>query len=666
MFDRILIANRGEIACRVVRTARRLGVGTVAVHSDADAGALHVQQADRAVRIGPAPAAESYLATGRIIEAAQRTGAQAIHPGYGFLSENAGFAEACAAVGIVFIGPPADAIRAMGSKSAAKALMEKANVPVVPGYHGAGQDPDELASQAAEIGYPVLIKASAGGGGKGMRRVDRAEDFAAALESAQREAAGAFGDDRMLIEKFVEAPRHVEIQVFADRHGNALHLFERDCSIQRRHQKVVEEAPAPGMTESRRAEMGETAVNAASAIGYEGAGTVEFIVGADGAFHFMEMNTRLQVEHPVTEMITGQDLVEWQLRVAAGEALPLAQDDLSIAGHAIEVRLYAEDPDRDFLPRTGTLKRLRLPEGDGIRCDSGVREGDGVTVHYDPMIAKLIAWSPDGRAAALRRLGRALAETEIVGLESNRDYLQRIIGHSAFVAGTFDAGFVETHQADLHPPDAPPGDTALACAALAIELDRQERAAAAAAASTEPWSPWHLVNGWRLNDAGRHDIRLAHGGTEHVIPVAYDGAGYVLDLPSGPQLCSIEEAGGRLRVQVGGLLLAAGAYVDDTTVAVWIDGRRTQFDRIDPLAGVASLEEAEDRLIAPMSGKVIRVMAAAGAAVEAGEPLLVLEAMKMEHTIVAPGDGTVGAIHFNAGDQVEEGAQLVDFEKKES
>ena len=665
MFERILIANRGEIACRVIRSARRMGVEIVAVYSDADAGALHVQHADRAIRIGPAPAAESYLAAGRIIEAAQRTGAQAIHPGYGFLSENAEFAEACAEAGIAFIGPPADAIRAMGSKSAAKNLMEKANVPVVPGYHGDGQEPADLARRASEIGYPVLIKASAGGGGKGMRRVDRAEDFAAALESARREAAGAFGDDRMLIEKFVEAPRHIEIQVFADRHGNAVHLFERDCSIQRRHQKVVEEAPAPGMKEDRRAEMGETAVNAARAIGYEGAGTVEFIVGADGAFHFMEMNTRLQVEHPVTEMITGQDLVEWQLRVAAGDRLPLKQEDLAIVGHAIEVRLYAEDPARDFLPRTGTLKRLRLPEGDGIRCDSGVREGDSVTVHYDPMIAKLIAWSPDGRAAALRRMDRALAQTEIVGLENNRDYLQRVIDHFAFISGTYDTGFIETHAEVVQAPDAAPDDSALACAALAIELDRRKGAAVAAAASTEPRSPWHLVNGWRINGAGRHEIRLAHCETEYVVPFAYDADGYVLDLPSGPKLCSVAEDSGRLRVQIGDLLLTAGAYVDDATVAVWIDSRRTQFDRVDPLAGVADLEKAENRLVAPMSGKVIRVMVPAGSSVEAGEALLVLEAMKMEHTIVAPGDGTVAAVRFNAGDQVEEGAQLVDFERKE-
>ena len=665
MFDRILIANRGEIACRVMRTARRLGVGTVAVHSDADAAALHVRQADAAVRIGPAAPAQSYLVGERIIEAARQTGAQAIHPGYGFLSENADFAEACAAAGIVFIGPPAAAIRAMGSKSAAKALMEEADVPVVPGYHGDDSDAESLAARAAEIGFPVLIKASAGGGGKGMRRVDRAADFAAALDSARREAAGAFGDDRMLIEKFVEAPRHIEIQVFADTHGNAVHLFERDCSIQRRHQKIVEEAPAPGMTAERRAAMGATALDAARAIGYEGAGTVEFIVGADGGFHFMEMNTRLQVEHPVTEAIAGQDLVEWQLRVAAGEPLPLAQDELAIAGHAIEVRLYAEDPDRDFLPRTGTLRRLRLPVGDGIRCDTGVGEGDRVSADYDPMIAKLIAWSPDGRAAARRRLERALAATEIVGVENNRDYLQRVISHPSFVSGTFDTGFVETHRAAIQPAEAPPGPEALACAALAIELDRQGRAAAAAAASPEPWSPWHLVNGWRLNDSGRHDIRLARGGAEHVVPVTYEQGGYVLDLPSGPVRCSVEKAGDRLGVRIGERRIVAGAHVDPTAVIVWIDGVRTAFDRIDPLDIAADLEEQDDRLVAPMSGRVIRVMASAGSEVEAGEPLLVLEAMKMEHTIVAPGDGKVGALRYGAGDQVEEGAQLLDFERTE-
>ncbi len=513
MFDKILIANRGEIACRVIRTARRLGVATVAVYSEADRQALHVELADEAVAVGPAPAAESYLRGERIIEAARRTGAQAVHPGYGFLAENAGFAQACADAGLVFIGPPPDAIRAMGSKSEAKALMEKAGVPVVPGDHGDNQDPKHLAGAAEKIGYPVLIKASAGGGGKGMRRVDDAKDFAAALDGAKRESASAFGDDTVLIEKFVERPRHIEIQVFADGHGNAVHLFERDCSIQRRHQKVVEEAPAPGLDEARRTAMGAAAVEAARAIGYVGAGTVEFIAGPDGDFYFMEMNTRLQVEHPVTEMITGLDLVEWQLRVASGEPLPLGQDDLAIAGHAIEARVYAEDPARGFLPSTGELHHLRPPEeGDGVRWDTGVRAGDAISMHYDPMIAKLIVWSGEGRADAVRRLRRALASCEVAGVTTNLDLLGAIAAHPAFAAGGCDTGFVEQHFDSLVPPPAPPDGSALACAALALELRRREEAAARAAASGDPHSPWHQVNGWRLNDSGRHTLELAVEG----------------------------------------------------------------------------------------------------------------------------------------------------------
>ena len=666
MFDKILIANRGEIACRIIRTARRLGVRTVAVYSDADANAQHVLQADEAVRIGPAPAAESYLVAERILEAARQTGARAIHPGYGFLSENAGFADACADAGIKFIGPPADAIRAMGSKSAAKALMEKAEVPIVPGYHDDDQDPAMLEKLATRMGYPVLIKASAGGGGKGMRRVDKATDFAAALQSAQREAANAFGDDHVLVEKFVLSPRHIEIQVFADGHGNAVHLFERDCSIQRRHQKVVEEAPAPGMTEARRAEMGAAAVNAARAIGYEGAGTVEFIVGADGDFYFMEMNTRLQVEHPVTEMTTGQDLVEWQLRVASGEALPASQDDLSISGHAVEVRIYAEDPDREFLPQTGKLNRLRLPDGDGVRSDSGVTEGDVVSVHYDPMIAKLITWSPDGRDAALRKMAQALAASEIAGLANNISFLQRVVGHRSFIEGNFDTGFIEAHAADVLPSSVAPDEIAIACAALAIELDRQDRAAANAGQSTDPWSPWHQVNGWRLNDSGKHVIQLGHGDHAIAVPVTYGNDGYLLELESGDIVCNIARDGDRARIQVGDHWYACSVHVDDGTVTVWLDGNQTAFSRVDPLADVANIDDGDDRLTAPMSGKVIQVMLAAGSDVEAGTPILVLEAMKMEHTIAAPADGHVSAIHFEAGEQVEEGAQLVDFERKEA
>lgn len=666
MFDKILIANRGEIACRVMRTARRLGVRTVAVYSDADANAQHVKLADEAVRLGPAPAAESYLVTGKVLDAAKATGAQGIHPGYGFLSENAAFAEACQEAGIKFIGPPADAIRAMGSKSAAKALMEAAKVPVVPGYHGDNQDPAFLEAQATEMGYPVLIKASAGGGGKGMRRVDKAADFAAALQSAKRESANAFSDDHVLIEKFVLSPRHIEIQVFADGMGDAVYLFERDCSIQRRHQKVVEEAPAPGMTEARRTEMGQAAVNAAKAIGYEGAGTVEFIAGADGEFFFMEMNTRLQVEHPVTEMITGQDLVEWQLRVASGEPLPLAQDGLSITGHAVEVRIYAEDPAREFLPQTGTLKRLEFPNGDGVRVDSGVAEGDAVSVHYDPMIAKLIAWSPDGRDAALRRLQRAMADTQIAGLANNIEFLQRVIQHPEFTAGTFDTGFIETHSDAVLPPEKPPSDDALACAVLAIEAERQKNAQERAGRSNDPWSPWHQVNGWRLNDSGRHEVSLMHGETASVVMVTYLDTGFMLDLPGGAVNAVVSMDGGRLRFNVEDRWIAASTFVDEASVSVWIEGRQTTFDRIDPLAAVTDMEEGDDRLVAPMSGKVIQVMIDPETNVEAGTPILVLEAMKMEHTIVAPAEGVVSAIHFRAGEQVDEGAQLVDFERKEA
>ncbi|HJU20706.1 MAG TPA: acetyl-CoA carboxylase biotin carboxylase subunit, partial [Stellaceae bacterium] len=433
MFSKILIANRGEIACRVIRTARRLGVATVAVYSEADRSALHVALADEALPIGPAPARQSYLNGAAIVAAAQKSGAEAIHPGYGFLSENADFADSCAAADIAFIGPPAAAIRAMGSKAAARALMREAGVPIVPGYDEADQDPARLLDAARRIGFPVLIKASAGGGGRGMRVVAEPDDFAAALAAAKREAGGAFGDERMLIERYLDRPRHIEIQVFADRHGQIVHLFERDCSIQRRHQKVVEEAPAPGLAAETREAMAAAALAAARAVGYVGAGTVEF-VAAEGRFYFIEMNTRLQVEHPVTEAVTGLDLVEWQLRAAAGEPLPMTQEDIACRGHAIEVRLYAEAPERNFLPQTGRLAGLRLPQGDIARVDTGVREGDRVTPFYDPMIAKIAVWGED-RAAATRRLQRALAETAVLGLTTNLSFLARIASHPAFAAG---------------------------------------------------------------------------------------------------------------------------------------------------------------------------------------------------------------------------------------
>ncbi|HJS85487.1 MAG TPA: acetyl-CoA carboxylase biotin carboxylase subunit, partial [Acetobacteraceae bacterium] len=460
MIRTLLIANRGEIAVRVARTARRMGIETVAVFSEADAGAMHVQAADRAVLIGPAPARESYLAIDRIIEAARRTGADAVHPGYGFLSENPAFAEACAEAGLIFVGPPAEAMRAMGSKSSAKALMRQAGVPVLPGYDGEAQEPGFLADQAARVGFPVVIKAVSGGGGRGMRVVERAGDFGTALASARQEAASAFGDDRVLIERYLARPRHIEVQVFADTHGNAVHLFERDCSAQRRHQKVIEEAPAPGLDPVRREAMGAAAVACARAVGYVGAGTVEFVADADG-FYFLEMNTRLQVEHPVTEMVTGFDLVEWQLRVAAGETLPASGDAIRLRGHAIEARLYAEDPARDFAPSVGRIVALRLPQGEGVRVDAGVRAGDAVSVHYDAMIAKVICHGAT-REEALARLRRALAETEIAGVASNLDLLARIAAHPAFAAGGIDTGFIGREAASLLAPQRPPPPDVLA------------------------------------------------------------------------------------------------------------------------------------------------------------------------------------------------------------
>ena len=573
MFTKILIANRGEIACRVIKTARRLGISTVAVYSEADATARHVTLADEAVEIGPAPVRDSYLRGDRIIAAAQRTGAAAIHPGYGFLSENAGFAADCTAAGLVFVGPGAAAIRAMGSKSAAKSLIENAGVAVVPGYHGDDQSDDLLRAEADRIGYPVLLKPSAGGGGKGMRVVREASQFDAALAAARREASASFGDVHMLIEKFVTQPRHIEVQVFADAHGNVLHLFERDCSVQRRHQKIIEEAPAPGLTEEQRLTMGQAAVDAAKAVGYLGAGTVEFLVDSGGRFYFMEMNTRLQVEHPVTELVTGQDLVEWQLLVAAGEPLPLSQGDLVINGHAIEARLYAEDPDRDFLPATGHLLHLRYPAaGQHVRIDTGVREGDLVSIHYDPLLAKLIVWDTD-RASALRRLQTALRETRVIGVTTNLGFLTTVAAHEVFAAGGVDTGFIDRQRSDLVGGGGSPS----------------ERARVAADVSGDPNSPWHGASGWRLNAIGTQQ-RI-----EHVEPAR----------------------------------------------------------RADSESGAAG------GLTAPMPGRVTLVSVSEGDSVQRGDTLLILEAMKMEHSIIAPADGVVERLHYGQGDLVDEGAELL-------
>ncbi|MEQ8494605.1 MAG: acetyl/propionyl/methylcrotonyl-CoA carboxylase subunit alpha, partial [Gammaproteobacteria bacterium] len=634
MFHKILIANRGEIACRVIETARRLGIATVAVYSEADAGARHVRRADEAVLLGPAAARESYLVGEKILAAARATGAEAIHPGYGFLSENAAFARACADAGIVFIGPPASAIEAMGSKSAAKALMEAAGVPLTPGYHGDEQDADFLATRADEIGYPVLIKASAGGGGKGMRRVDAPADFAEALASCKREAAGAFGDDHVLVEKYVLKPRHIEVQVFGDSHGNVVHLFERDCSVQRRHQKVLEEAPAPGMTAERRAAMGRAAVDAARAVGYIGAGTVEFIANPDGGFYFMEMNTRLQVEHPVTEMITGLDLVEWQLRVAAGEPLPRAQDDLAIDGHAIEARIYAEDPDAGFLPATGRLVHLEPPATSvHVRVDSGVEQGDSISPHYDPMIAKLIVWDSD-RDGALARMRRALADFHVVGVSNNIAFLGRLVTTTAFASADLDTALIEREHAHLFPPPAPTPRAAWLIAALAELVHAGAAAATRLAGSDERHNPWVITDDWRLNGHGRRLLTLRDGETEKTLAICAAGGAYAIELDGETSTATLlGHDGAALSVALDGTTRHVAVAVTDARRAVFLDGRAWVLARVDKLEASGEGEEGGAGLFAPMPGKVIALIAAPGATVKKGDKLLVLEAMKMEHTI---------------------------------
>ncbi len=649
-FTSLLIANRGEIACRVIRTARAMGLRTIAVFSDADATAMHVALADDAIRLGPAPARESYLSIPALIAAARATGAQAIHPGYGFLSENADFAEACAEAGLVFVGPPPAAIRAMGSKAAAKALMEKAGVPLVPGYHGADQSDATLRAEAARIGFPILVKASAGGGGKGMKVASDAAALEAAITLARGEASAAFGDDRLLLERYLTKPRHIEIQVFADTHGNVVHLHERDCSIQRRHQKVVEEAPAPGMTAERRAAMGRAACDAARAIGYVGAGTVEFISEGE-TFAFMEMNTRLQVEHPVTEAITGQDLVEWQLRVAMGEPLPLAQADIPLAGHAIEVRLYAEDPARDFAPSIGTLRHLALPAHlPGIRIDSGVRPGDAVPIHYDPMLAKIIASGPD-RATALRRLSRALDSASVAGIRSNLPLLRAIAAHPAFAAADLDTGFIARHAADLLPEARPAPPAALAAAALGLLRDAAARDAA------DPHSPWGSANAWRLNGDGYQDFRLVDAEAEIALRLH---PGRAIDLPDGSApLGAPRWDGDALSFTLDGRAIRATVARDGDLLMVVLDGATHELRHRDPRAPSGEELAGGGRIIAPMPGRVLQVLAAPGDRVARGAVLLVMEAMKVQMRITAPIAGTVQAVRCAVGDLVEDGAELV-------
>ena len=672
MFKKILIANRGEIACRVAETARRLAVQTVAVYSDADATAIHVAACDESIHIGGSAPRDSYLRWEAIIEAAKATGAQAIHPGYGFLSENEEFAKACAAAGLVFIGPPPSAIQAMGLKAESKQLMEKAGVPLVPGYHGADQDPDMLQREADRIGYPVLIKASAGGGGKGMRAVDRSEDFSAALASCKREAINSFGDDAVLIEKYVQRPRHIEIQVFGDSYGNYVYLFERDCSVQRRHQKVLEEAPAPGMTEDIRARMGEAAVAAARTVNYVGAGTVEFIVEQvdydkpeSMKFYFMEMNTRLQVEHPVTEAITGLDLVEWQLRVASGEKLPLAQADLKIQGHAIEARICAENPENNFLPATGTLQVYGLPPcatfsraEHGVRVDSGVREGDTISPFYDSMVAKLIVHGST-REEALARMDAALAQTHIVGLTTNVQFLRHIVTSRAFATAQLDTALIQRESAALF-GQTKLGLPVVAAALLSHLMDQETRGFELP--DSRGWvDPWTRRDGWRSHGPSLRSFMMQFRGEAHtvvltrahggVLQLLIDGSSYELNFASTPS--------GALDVRVGTQRVVANVYQTGEVAHVFTAHGAAEITVVDALAHAGESRSDVGRLTAPMPGKVVSFAVKVGDSVTKGQPLAVMDAMKMEHLIAAPMDGVVAELLYAVGDQVAEGAELL-------
>ena len=660
MFEKILIANRGEIACRVIRTCRRLGVRTVAVYSQADRDAQHVRQADEAWPIGGPRPDESYLRGDAIIAVAKQAGAQAIHPGYGFLSENTGFSRACIEAGITFIGPDPESIEAMGSKAAAKQLMAKHGVPLVAGYSGDNQDNTFLAKQAHAIGYPLIIKPSAGGGGKGMQIVRNDKEFPDALAAAQRVAKASFGDASMLLERYIEHPRHIEFQVFGDRHGNIIHLDERECSAQRRYQKVLEETPSPFLDDERRAAMGAAAVAAAKAVNYVGAGTVEFIVGPEGDFHFMEMNTRLQVEHPVTEMTHGIDLVEWQLRIADGEPLPWTQAQVQSRGHAMEVRVYAEDPDHNFLPSSGRLTRLCLPQtSKHVRLDGGVTEGDTVTVFYDPMIAKLIVWDVD-RPSALQRMREALAECEIAGPKSNVAFLERLVRHPVVVEGRIDTGYLDRHANEFVAGDAPPDTHTLFAAATAALLYDERQVAGDPA---DPHSPWDMADAWRIGHAGKRIVALAARGQRFDIEAHGHAGNYRLQC--GDAHCTIEGAHWNrdvLAVRLDVEAMRCDVRADATRVLVHdAHGNRWRFERVPAFAWESSDTATGSQVTAPMPGRVVLVKAGNGDKVEAGQELLVMEAMKMELSLKAPRAGTIEVVSVATGDFVEADAVLVRF-----
>ncbi|XP_048588793.1 methylcrotonoyl-CoA carboxylase subunit alpha, mitochondrial [Nematostella vectensis] len=664
--SKILVANRGEIACRVMHTARRMGVQTVAVYSDADAKSLHVSLADEAYRIGPAPSSESYLKMHKIMEVAKKTGAQAIHPGYGFLSESPEFADLCQEENIIFIGPPASAIRDMGIKSTSKSIMSDAGVPIIQGYHGEDQSVVRLQQEAERIGYPVMLKAVRGGGGKGMRIVNSPDEFHEMLESAKNESIKSFNDDSMLVEKFVETPRHVEVQVFGDRQGNVVYLYERDCSVQRRHQKIIEEAPAPGVSDEVRRSIGEAAVRAAKAVGYFGAGTVEFIMDSSQNFYFMEMNTRLQVEHPITEMITGLDLVEWQLKIAAGEDLPLKQEEVQLHGHAFEARVYAEDPSSDFLPGAGPLLHLTTPqETQHIRIDTGVRQGDQVSTYYDPMIAKLVVWS-ETRPSALRLLKESLKKYNVVGLETNISFLTSLCDHNSFQAGDVHTDFIKQHMADLFPAKGSmPGDD-VAQAGLALLLLEREQRNEKAAASSDTFSLWNTSGSFRINSELRRRIRLNDGDAKIEMFITYNRDGS-FDIEIGDELFnvsgSLSREGGKtmLTATVNGRICKSALVDQDGTLHLFTKDGCRRLHRHVPKYLKSTLGGAVGGAAAPMPGNIVKVLVEPGQEVEQGQVLVVMEAMKMEHSIRSPKAGVIDRVLCSVGGSVTRHAQLVQF-----